>query len=394
MLSAIVLDVNNTFDERRTYLVLRDFSGLDKMALEGNGTPESRMKASWPKDFHVSPFNSRKGTYSLLASDPLGPGMEGFRGLDVTIVLKTSAGHAKFFARLFSEGAVVDPSKMTATQTLKFILDWCWVGFATFPRIVTQAAVLFFKRKLHVWYCPVPLKETQGRHADRVERNLELVFRKYLRHLVQQSSKALSVRYVPSGVPSLDAEVYTSSSAAADEPVAAEHLEIRVLTPVFYSRFAQYAHDSEGVFSELTENGTLWADRPDLLPDIFLKKASPPLQTSNPVDFACFKAIQRLRRRPHNIPQPPTTSADSVRPTSSCVDIRDFRISSMDAYVLEQNDKSLKAKYRSAVLRVFIADRFLMGQTALIGLVEFLGHAGLAWTLVSLLVPLLVPKMR
>ncbi|KAM4063898.1 DNA-binding WRKY domain-containing protein [Hirsutella rhossiliensis] len=389
VLSAIVLDVNNTFDERRTYLVLRAFPRQADTASASNGAAQSRITASWPKDFHVSPFNSRKGTYSLLASDPLGPDMKGFHGLDVTINLASSAGHPKFFARLFSEGEAVDPSRMSAMQTLRFLLGWCWVGFATFPRIIRQAAALFLKHKLHVWYRPEPLKTTQGRHADRVEKDLEHVFRRYLRHLVQQSPKALSVRYLSSGIPSLDSEVF-KSSAAADQPGAAEQFEIRILTPVFYSRFAQYAHDFEGIFSELTENGTVWVDKPHLLPGIFLKKASSPLQTSSLTDFAGFKAIQRLRRRPEKIPQAPTTSADPLRPTSRAIDIRDFRISSMDAYVLGQDDGSLIATYRAAVLRVLIADRFLMGQTGLVKTVEFLGHAGLAWTLVSLM----MRKMR
>lgn len=384
-----MLDVNNTFDERRTYLVLRDFAHGADMASSSNGAAPSRMKASWPKDFHVSPFNSRKGTYSLLASDPLGPGMEGFLGLDVTVNLRSSAGHPKFLARLFSEGEAIDPSKMSAVQTLRFLLGWWWVGFATFPRIVTQAAVLFTKRKLHVWYRPEPLKDTQGRHADALEADLEGVFRKYLRHLVLRCPKPLSVRYVPSGVPSLATEVYTSS-ASTKEPGAVEHAEIRILTPVFYSRFAHYAHDFEAIFSELTENGTLWVDKPKLLPDIFPKMASSPLQTSNLVDFAYFKVIQRLRRRPQKIPQVPTTSADAVPPTSRAIDIGDSRISSMDAYVLRQGDGSLTAAYRSAILRVLIADRFLMGRTGLFKMVEFLGHAGLAWTLVSLM----MSKMR
>ncbi|POR39029.1 Uncharacterized protein TPAR_00771 [Tolypocladium paradoxum] len=360
VLSAIVLEVNNTFGERRSYLVLRDFEEEAKHISDGtlasSNTAPPRVKGSWPKDFHVSPFNSRKGSYSLLASDPLGTNMEGFRGVDVTISLSSSKGHPKLVARLFSDGEAVDPSIMGNIQKLRFLMSWFWVGFVTFPRILKEAAVLFFKRKLHVWYRPEPLKQSLGRLADGIERDLEGVFRSYVQFLVGHSPKPLS----------------------GPQRRKAEHVEIRVLTPVFYSRFVHYAHDFEGIFSELTENGTIWVDKPHVLPDIFLKRGSSPLHASGFTDFACFKLIQNLRRRPERIRRV-LTSAEPAASSTRAVDVRDFRISSMDAYVLEEHDRKLKAAYRSALLRLFIADHFFMGSTELLTAVELVGHVGLAW---------------
>ena len=382
-----MLEVNNTFGERRPYLVLRDFEAEAKHISDGtrasSNAAQSRVKASWQKDFHVSPFNSRKGSYSLLASDPLGANMEGFRGVDATINLSSSKGHPKLVARLFSDGEAVDPSTMSGIQKIRFLMSWSWVGFVTFPRIAKEAAALFFKRKLHVWYRPEPLKQSLGRHADCVERDLENVFRKYLQSLVEQSPRPLVVRYIPSGVTDVADEVYTSLSAK-ERPKTGEQVEMRVLTPVFYTRFVHYAHDFEGIFSELTENGTIWVDKPHVLPGIFLKRGSPPLHASNLMDFACFKMMQNLRRRPGKLPQV-LTSAMRPPPTEPAVDIRDFRISPMDAYVLEQDDGKLKAAYRSAVLRLLIADQFFLGSAELLKLVELVWHAGLAWTLAAML---------
>lgn len=65
--SAMVLEVNNTHDERRPYLVLRDFAQEAKQVSDvtpAPGAAPSRMRGSWPKDFCVSPFSSRKGSYS------------------------------------------------------------------------------------------------------------------------------------------------------------------------------------------------------------------------------------------------------------------------------------------------------------------------------------------
>ena len=50
-------------------------------------------------------------------------------------------------------------------DTIRFVSLWWWVGFVTFPRIVKEAAKLFFKRKLHVWYRPEVLHTSIGRTA-------------------------------------------------------------------------------------------------------------------------------------------------------------------------------------------------------------------------------------
>ncbi|RCI09010.1 hypothetical protein L249_5091 [Ophiocordyceps polyrhachis-furcata BCC 54312] len=285
VLAAMVVEVNNTFGERRPYLVLRDLEADEQV---------SRIEASWPKDFHVSPFNSRKGTWSVLANDPLGAGMEGFGRLDVTIRLRSSKGHAKIVARLFSEGECVDPSRMSAVQRAAFVASWFWVGFVTLPRIVREAAALYFARGLRVWYRPEPLRDSLGRLADGVETDLERVFRRYLQFLVGESS-CLSVTYEPSGIADVAAQVYTSSAGA-------ERLEIRVLTPVFYSRFVQYDDGLEAMLCEMTESGTVWVDKPRLLPALFPSREERSGQQSwsrtGFKDGACFTLIKKLRRRP------------------------------------------------------------------------------------------------
>ncbi|KAM5352434.1 hypothetical protein ACJ41O_005157 [Fusarium nematophilum] len=308
--------------------------------------------------------------------------MVGFRGIDITINLGSSKGHPKLVARIFSEGQALDPHALNAIQRLKFILGWFWVGFVTFPRIVKEAAVLFYNRGLHVWYRPEPLKESMGRLADSTERQLEDVFRKYLGHLVRQSTAPISVKYIPSGVSEVVEEVFRSPSAV-DSPVPTDHLEIQILTPVFYSRFIHYAHDFEAIFCELTESCTLSVDNPELLPKIFLKRTGPPLQASSLVDYLCFQLIKSLRRRPGKIERP-LTSADPVSSSpSQALDIRGFRMSSMDAFVLEQDDVRLKKAYRAAAARLFIADRVAFGSTDLLDMMELVGRLGASWILAS-----------
>ncbi|KAK1593177.1 uncharacterized protein LY79DRAFT_190221 [Colletotrichum navitas] len=415
-LTAMILEVNNTFGERRMYLLTTDALPSEQRLKRGDDTgegvsepdstgdqesdgkrPTVRMTKQWPKDFHVSPFNSRKGAYSLSATDFFGPGARGACTLDNTITLKSSKDHPKIVARLFNSGPAIDPGSMSALQKLAFLCRWWWVGFLTFPRIVKEAGVLFFGRRLHVWYRPEPLKESVGRRADATESRLEPIFRAYLRHLVEQSAAAVAVRYIPAGMDSAGPEVM-QSPAAKKSPKRAEELDFKVLTPAFYARFVHYAHDLEAVCCEFQDNSTIWISRPDLLPKLILKKPAPPLKTTNVVDFVCFRAIRALRQRPERIERPLTSAASPGEGRRDGgggggggvqkVDIRDFRISSMDGFVLRHPDAQTRNVYRSLVLRVFLADRLALGSVELLGLQHLIVRAGVAWALSSLVAPL------
>ncbi|KAE9577733.1 hypothetical protein CGCF415_v003456 [Colletotrichum fructicola] len=410
-LTAMILEVNNTFDERRMYFLTSDVisagqrvegsekakaSSQDSLASnESTQTSAVRMTKHWPKDFHVSPFNSRKGSYSLSAVDFFSAGPHGLPNLDTTITLKSSKDHPKLIARLFSSAPAIDPATMGLSQKLTFLCSWWWVGFVTFPRIVHQAALLFFRRSLHVWFRPEPLKQSMGRNADAAERGLELFFRDYLRHLVEKSSAALSVKYIPSGIAADSAPTEVMLSPAAQkQPKRTEELEFKVLTPAFYSRFVHYAHDLEAVCCEFQDNCTIYISRPDLLPKLILKKPTPPLKTTNLMDFIYFRAIRALRKRPERIERPLTSSATPASSTAGKdvekIDIRDFRISSMDGFVLGGDDSAKRSAYRSLVLRTFLADRFALGSVELLGMQHFILRAGFAWILASTIAPLLV----
>ena len=194
-LQAMILEVNNTFDERRMYF-LKD-TEKEKISHEVNetqaqeplmeldvneekfpseGKTSKNFKAAWSKDFHVSPFNSRKGGYSLSATDPFanhlinGNLKDSCGRVKNTITLSSSKGHPKLIARVFSTSDGLDPYSFNAMQTWRFVLSWCWVGFVTFPRIVREAGKLFFRRKLHVWYKPEVLKDSIGRNETQNEK--------------------------------------------------------------------------------------------------------------------------------------------------------------------------------------------------------------------------------
>jgi DUF1365 family protein len=175
-LKKMILEVNNTFGERRMYLLdgssppsppctsdSEHTSGPEGQESQVPKGSKTKFTDVWMKDFHVSPFNSRKGSYALKAQNPF-PSVDCENAaIDNTITLKSSKDHGKLVARLYSTGKAIDPDHLGFFGTARFILSWWWVGLVTFPRIIREAFKIFFKRKLHVWFRPEVLASSVGR---------------------------------------------------------------------------------------------------------------------------------------------------------------------------------------------------------------------------------------
>lgn len=377
-LSAIVLEVNNTFDERRPYLLVRDATQEPRHI-----TPDQRrrIKGTRVKDFHVSPFNSRNGYYSVLTSDPLGPEMDEFRGIDVTISLNSSKDKPKLIARLFSDGPAVDPALLSSLVKFIFLAKWFWVGFATLPRIFWQAAVLLYRLRLDMSSKPEPLVGTLGRHATPVEESLEVCFSQYLELWTSRSGKPLSVKYYTSGPLSCPPRIFTSSNSKG--PGRDDILELRVLTPAFYSRFIQYWDDLDAVITELNIHKTIWVDKPKLLSNI-LGKTGIKTRAMSLSDRLFASLVITLRDRPSSI------TLDSALEVSSpigriAVESKEGTMSTMDAFIVSNRSKGLKRQFQWAAPRQLIADRYFMGRTDLLGWMTGMARVGIAYACIQLL---------
>ena len=193
----MILEVNNTFDERRIYFlkgpsqssqseILPSLLESDMSTCRQGDSKDSytrhdqnghaKFKSAWVKDFHVSPFNSRKGSYSLVANDPFPLLSTANCVVDNTVTLNSSKNHPKLIARVFSTESPVDPTTLTSWKFVCFVLSWWWVGLVTFPRIIKEAGKLFFRRKLHVWLRPEVLKDSIGRKETQRERFVNIQY--------------------------------------------------------------------------------------------------------------------------------------------------------------------------------------------------------------------------
>lgn len=397
----MVLEVNNTFGERRLYLLKAEEKATDNSVPDGFDAPAKSTKFTnaWDKDFHVSPFNSRKGTYSLTAADPAAALKSGSKILDNIVVLNSSKAHAKLVARVYSDGDHMDPTSMSTSQVLNLLASWFWVGFLTFPRIIAQAYKLYFKRKLHVWFRPEVMASSIGRTHTSSEAIMEAFFLAYLSYLVDAGPSPLSVTYTPAGGLG-HPMVLTSKNIAQDQEP--KELILRVLTPAFYTRFAHYAHTTEAFDREslhtTPQNQTLVIENPEHLPILLgsVPSSSPVTTNLSTLDQWRWRLLQRLRSPPPATAYPDTHTG--LHHLASVSDIRRLPLSPLDKFVLFEfnNDRkyaniaatqlskheptgfppsssvSLRDIYRNTVMKVFVADTYFFGFEGLISVFDFL----------------------
>lgn len=371
-LKYMILEVNNTFDERRLYLLKTDNSKDASSDFESEQSSNMFIFTnSWSKDFHVSPFNSRKGSYSLRAMDPLAAFQEtGHVKIDNTIVLRSSKDRPKIVARVFSEGVPKDPATVTGFQLTKFILAWWWVGLATFPRIVWEARKLFFRRKLHVWFRPEVTDTSIGRAYSEDEKSLEEFFRSFLTDAVEHARRPLRVIYEPAHHDS--GEIVLYSPGFTYEEDHSSTLTIKVLSPAFYSRFVHYAHIKEAFDREcLTtdeKNRTISLQGSEALPVLLdssketVGNSKQKAKTAGLLDDVRWNVLRRLRCPPAAASYP--SDASRLDHEYIVQDIRSFHFSELDRYVRHTHVDS--DEYRRIAIKLFIAERLAFGLPALL----------------------------
>ncbi|KAL5121578.1 hypothetical protein ACEQ8H_000650 [Pleosporales sp. CAS-2024a] len=390
-LKKMVLEVNNTFGERRIYLldgsnVLPSAPQSTDSETSGLDSPlgvKSRFGDMWMKDFHVSPFNSRKGSYVLRAQNPFPYASYDTPVIDNTITLISTKDHAKLVARLYSDGPALDQSQMSNFDMTRFVLTWWWVGLVTFPRIIKEAGMLFFRRKLHVWFRPEVLQTSIGRSSTLDEIELFEIFENYLGRLVDSSQVAFSIK-LHTAIPGKPIREIATWHTPGRNP-RTHQLEIRVLTPAFYSRFIHYAHTSEAFDRECIftdeKNRTVWVSRPELIPQLLnstipIEEFSPRLPRSQLGELR-WAILRRLRCAPATPAYP--VSVPTQTEFTATEDIRSLPFSDLDRYMRIVFNRHKAERYRRIVTSYFLAERFAFGFTELVGLMDLVVRVLLCW---------------
>ncbi|KAL8700674.1 MAG: hypothetical protein Q9201_005329 [Fulgogasparrea decipioides] len=377
---AMILEVNNTFDERRMYFLKDSISTPLDESGPSTGTFPYKFRTVWPKDFHVSPFNSRKGSYALNAHDPLFSHSSSTGMIDNTITLSSSKAHAKLVARVFSTQPSIDPATLGYWARLRFIAAWWWIGFVTFPRIVKEAGKLFFRRKLHVWYRPEVLKGSIGRRATANEIIIEDVFRPFLRALVEASDSEQSIKYVPP-IPSspTGGEVFTPRSHPPKGTA-----ELKITTPLFYARLARHSHISEFLAKELfmsdDKDRTFYLSHPQPFFQLFDKavtksaKRLPDLSNgSSKLDRLRWQFLHWLRNHTHQSQQQHHQQFTKIE------DIRTFSFSPLDLWAMYQTPIVQAQQYRTVVTKILLSDMIAFGYPEVLDAAGYVLRVLVSW---------------
>ncbi|KAL8721809.1 MAG: hypothetical protein Q9181_007631 [Wetmoreana brouardii] len=380
-LKGMILEVNNTFDERRMYFLKDSTPTPPSESGPSTGTSPYKFRNVWPKDFHVSPFNSRKGSYALNAHDPFFPHSSRTGMIDNTITLSSSKAHAKLVARVFSTQPSIDPATLGYWARLRFVAAWWWIGFVTFPRIVKEAGKLFFRRRLHVWYRPEVLKESIGRRATADEIIVEGVFRPYLRALVEISDTEYSIKYI-SPIPSapIGGEIFNPESHSPRETI-----ELKVTTPLFYARLVRYSHISEFLSQEILasddKDRTFYVSHPQPFLHLFDKATTRPntrlRNSSNGVpklDRLRWQFLHWLRNNNRQSPQ-----QQHHQQSIEIKDIRHFGFSPLDRWAMSQTPMVQAQQYRTVVTKILISDIIAFGYPEVLDAAGYLLRVLASW---------------
>ncbi len=296
----------------------------------------------------------------------------------MTVTLSSPEGHAMLIARIYSAGKAVDPTSMSVWQKTQFLASWWWVGLATFPRTVKEAVVILFRRKLPWVFRPEPRKETIARRADATEVCIESLFRSYLRDMVENSEKSLRVRYIPAGLLGISEEVMMSSSAQLAQGEVDE-LEIRVLTPIFYSRVVHYPDFLDGILSEYHESSTVWLSNTDLLSKLEFEKEG--RSSSGVSETISFKIIHSLRRRPAPIIclyEPKDLPQCKALPKGKAP-IPVSKSTGLDAFTLTHSSPVERREYTRRILKLLFTDHIAFGWAEILDLEIFVARSLALW---------------
>ena len=370
----MIAEVNNTFDERRLYLLRYDHSESNELQKH----IISSFRHSWPKDFHVSPFNSRKGSYTLKATDILGALGESTQAVHVTATLYSSKKHPKMIARLWSTSPPLDPANMTLISKVLFLCSWWWVGLLTFPRIVFEAVKLAHIRGLSIWYRPEVQPTNIGRSYTTEEIILERFIRNYLRNKLANSKTVMAVRYIAPEQPDKrfrPREILRSHLADDTLSVQDELSEFQVLSPAFYSRFIHY-RDSRLAFAQEVQTETQ-QNRTAIISDENLSKLladeiapMPHFRTSSGILVrSLWTLVHRLRLNasPGTYPWPAIPHLRMHGTSGPSHYIKQSHLpSTLDNFVMTTLPPHEQRAYCYAAILIFLSERFALGSKALL----------------------------
>jgi len=217
-------------------------------------------------------------------------------------------------------------------------------------------------------------------------------FLAYLEHVIDSSNDSIAVTYRPAPGTGTQNEIVLTSPSASTETKPCN--ELTVLSPSFYSRFVHYAHTSEALDREYlctdVRNRTIAISNISSLVKLLLDNRQQAQQARKTAVLQKTRLtrlrwlfMQRLRCPPAN--QSYGDFSDVSSGPKKREDIRSLPLSDLDVFVSRHSLNGFE--YRRRVTLLFLAQRFGLGFTGIIQLVELLVKILLLGALLSVALP-------
>ncbi|PYH80276.1 hypothetical protein BO82DRAFT_433466 [Aspergillus uvarum CBS 121591] len=273
-LDAMIMEINNSYDEKRNYFFRVERGETPIPALKkGNETDKPHFlddastirsapsqpkatyyKGTWQKFIFASPFEKVDGAIANRFMDLA----HGAPWKPNATLLNTNTlspqGKVKMVTRITCCGTPLDPAQMGFSDLARIVLRWTLPGVLTTPYIVLEALRIRWKGWMKMMEKTPVRSGSIGRHPTRAERQLEPFFRAYLAHCVSSSPEPMEVTYIPCRAFS-DETIHMRSPYCSTESTSVRTVTIEVLDPPFYTRIANHFTAWEGLSTEMRATG-------------------------------------------------------------------------------------------------------------------------------------------
>jgi hypothetical protein len=250
----------------------------------------------------------------------------------------------------------------------------------TNPRILREARILWIK-KLQVYYRPEVLETSIGRHESYEEAQLEPCFHLLLERLLQCSQEAPLLSYIPAAGPRRGVQETIRFSKFDPAHHTPHGIEIRVLTPAFYSQFVRFRNYREAF-------GKLYFDAPDSEKLVSISDRTAFLEMLSEIeqkDLETGRAPLRWHVLAWLRGKPLTYSALFLTPMGSAnaANRRVRGLSPLDMLMLKNGNSITRRQYRRNVTTLLISDHLAAGSAQILRFYGFVIWAFLVYVATS-----------
>ena len=159
--------------------------------------------------------------------------------------------------------------------------------------------------------------------------------------------------------------------------LTADALDLKILSPLFYSHVVRHSHITAFITSTLltlpAKSQTFCVSDPQallrLLDTLRLPSVPKPPNTSlSALDYLRWRFLQRLRNLS---PQTHATSVPTNDNGRKAQDIRSMPMAIMDEFAQQSQDSVMASKYRRSVMKLFVSDMIAFGEPVLLDVLDW-----------------------